>query len=427
MKSNNVIALLLAAVLAGCGGGGGGGNGGTPAAPTPTPGTPNELVVTVSGDKSTGYVNKPTVSVTICNQANSSCQTVDNILLDTGSYGLRVFRNGVSNGLTSLLDSLPQQQVGSAPVAECVQFADGSSSWGPVRVASVVLGAEPAVQVPIHVMDAGFGNPAVCGTPDTGPEAAGFNGILGVGVFARDCGAGCENNTDNGMYYTCTGASCTGMKVPQSSQVQNPVTALTTDFNGVVVDLTQSTTQAAVPESGSGTVYGKLLLGIGTRSNNIPESVTTFGVTASGQFPTFSTTINAVDGSAVTPQTFSSFLDTGSNGIFIPSNAGVVTSSLPICNPLTDWFCPPATRTFSATNSSAEGKAGATNSPFTFQIANAQTLFSNPNAVVFNDLGGPSPPGSELDFGLPFFLGRKVFVGVSGTSSSLGTGPYWAY
>jgi hypothetical protein len=58
-----------------------------------------------------------------------------------------------------------------------------------------------------------------------------------------------------------------------------------------------------------------------------------------------------------------------------------------------------------------------------FQIANTERLVDTGNAV-FNNLGGDF---STFDWGLPFFLGRTVFVGIEGQPSSLGTGPFFAF
>jgi hypothetical protein len=34
---------------------------------------------------------------------------------------------------------------------------------------------------------------------------------------------------------------------------------------------------------------------------------------------------------------------------------------------------------------------------------------------------------SSFDWGLPFFYGRRVFIGIDGQASSLGTGPFYAF
>jgi hypothetical protein len=64
-----------------------------------------------------------------------------------------------------------------------------------------------------------------------------------------------------------------------------------------------------------------------------------------------------------------------------------------------------------------------------FGVANANTQLSG-NNMVFANLAGASGSdiSSDFDWGLPFFYGRKVYVGITGkTATGLGTGPYWAY
>ncbi|HVA01328.1 MAG TPA: DUF3443 family protein, partial [Terriglobia bacterium] len=71
--------------------------------------------------------------------------------------------------------------------------------------------------------------------------------------------------------------------------------------------------------------------------------------------------------------------------------------------------------------------------PVSFSIANADALF-NANGgtnAAFNDLGGDSgtsPSTDYFDFGMPFFYGRNVFVGIENEPGPNGVvGPYWAY
>lgn len=357
----------------------------------------NVLPVSVNGSlcSANSYPNKPCVSVTVCTPGTTTCQRVDDILMDTGSYGLRIFKQALSV-------SLLQETVGSGTLAECIQYGDGSSNWGPVQTASVILGNEPAVEVPIQVIDSTFGSlPWPCQNADQSPEAAGFNGVLGVGLFIEDCGQACADSADIGIYYACTGSICSGTAVALSSQVQNPVALLPQDNNGMIVQFPD------VPPGGTPSVNGSLILGIGTRSNNAPSAVTTYGADLFGEFVT---TLDGVP--------YSSFIDSGTNGLFFASPS---SSLLPSCAFIySDWFCPSSTTSLSATNTGASGSPGGMVS---FQIGNFISLINSSNSV-FAEIGGNS---ADFEWGLPFFLGRSVYVGLEGRGSSLGGGPYWAY
>ena len=358
----------------------------------------NVLPITVNGSLCSvnSYLNKPCVSVTVCTPGTKTCQTVDDILLDTGSAGLRIFQQALNV-------FLPQVASGSGSLAECIQFGDGSSEWGPVLMAGVLLGDEPAIQIPIQVIDSSFGSlPSTCLNAQLTPADAGFNGILGVGLFIQDCGSACASIARNGMYYTCSGSVCSGTTVALSSQVQNPVALLPKDNNGVIVQL------PSVPRGGVSSVNGSLVLGIGTQSNNTPSAVQTYPV---NQFGEFITNLNGIS--------YDSFIDTGSNGLFFSSPS---TSLLPECRaPYSAWFCPTATIDLSATNMEASGSPS---DAVSFQIGNFVSLVSSFDSV-FVEIGGNSAGG--FDWGLPFHFGRNIFVGFEGRSSSLGEGPYWAY
>src|SRR5512140_1262077 len=65
-------------------------------------GGPNVVPISVTGTGcgANAYLNEPCVSVTICVPGTSQCQTVPNVLLDTGSTGLRVFKKALTLALS---------------------------------------------------------------------------------------------------------------------------------------------------------------------------------------------------------------------------------------------------------------------------------------------------------------------------------------
>ena len=399
-------ALLAGAIglLAGasCGSGSGGGStsttgGGSGTTPPATINNIQPIQVTIG--PAGNDVNELLTSVTICEPQTSTCQTISNILVDTGSTGLRIVAPVVTLSLPRATDT------SGNPIGNCIAFASDTYAWGPVATADVQLAGEVASSVPIQLIGApSFPDaPADCQTGGSEVNAAvlGANGILGVGVFQQDCGSACTGSTGPAIYFGCPSSGCVAEAVSLQQQVQNPVGLFPQDNNGLIITL------PALDPGGNQSVSGSLTFGIGTQSNNALSAVQIYTTDSNGNF---SVTFNG--------QTYSeSFLDSGSNGIFFLDSGSL---GIPACSNDTSFYCPSTTVAYSAITT---GLNGATNT-IAFDIANADTLFSTGN-TAFNDLGGPNVGG--FDLGLPFFFGRNVYLAIQGASTSGGTGPYWAF
>jgi Protein of unknown function (DUF3443) len=388
-----------------CGGGGGG------ASAVPTPAAPsNEVAVIV--DKGPDPVSNPTANtlyttVTVCVPGSATCQTIDHIQVDTGSVGLRIL------GPPVLTLSLPAAQATDGnSLLECTQFV-GAYSWGSIASADIQVAGEKASSVPVQVIgSSAFAVPAACankGTAEDSVAAFGANGILGVGVFAQDCGTFCRDNVANSYYYSCTAAACSEIAAPLSTQVLNPVPLFPVDNNGSIIVL------PTVADAGAATVSGSLIFGIDTQSNNASGSETILVLDGSGDFTT------TVDSETLSQ----SFIDSGTNGLFFYDPN--LQSSLCTASGFTGFYCPASPQTLTATLTGA-GTAPATTTA-TFTIDNAQTLLTNsPSFAAFaTDAGTYSSNTLAFDWGLPFFYGRRVATAIEGKTTTVGTGPYVAF
>jgi uncharacterized protein DUF3443 len=398
----NILLFALSPILllaAGCGGGSS--SPGSNNNPIPTSGQ-NVQSIAVNSGPLNNYANGVFTSVTVCVPGSSNCQTINDVLVDTGSSGLRL----LSSALTL---SLPQQTAsGGSPVVECFQFLDGVT-WGPVRAADIKLAGEQASSVPIQVIgDPGFPTvPSSCtsaGAPEDTLQKLLANGILGISPFRQDCGPACaiSGSGNPGLYYICPASGCTQTQEGLAQQLQNPVWMFSQDNNGLVVAL------PSVPATGAPSLSGSLIFGVSTQSNNALGSAKVFTLDANGNITT------SFRGQSYT----NSFIDTGSNGIFFLTST---ITGIPTCpSPNSGFYCPSSTQNLSATQIGANG----TSANVSFSVANADTLFATPN-FAFNDLAGTN--AGVFDWGLPFFFGHDVFMGIEGQSSPAGLGPFWAY
>jgi hypothetical protein len=385
-----LLCAFLVASLAACGGGGSD-TGSGPSTGT-TPATPaNVASLTVEAGPGNN-VNIPYVDVTVCLPGTSTCQTIDHVLVDTGSTGLRLLASAVT-GL-----QLPAHTTStSSTITECAQFLN-FVTWGPIKRADVAIGGKRAPSVPVQIIaDPGFSViPSSCGraaSAATSTSDLGANGVLGVGLFAND----------GQLYYNCNPTSrFTNCRttLTAAQQVQNPVALFASDNNGVVVQL------PALSSAGSARVEGKLIFGIDTQSNNQLGAARVIQTDSSGYFTT------TYKGQALR----NSFIDSGSNGLYF-DDAGVT----PCTGLNSGFYCPPNALGLSATM----GLIANGSDEVRFSIGNAATLLSS-TSWAYNNLGGVMS-GPSFDWGLPFFFGRSVFTVIEGGTTRVGPGPLYAY
>ena len=302
------LTALICLAATSCGGSspiptGGGSSGST----TVTPASNVASVVVNGGPVALQYpaVNTLYTTVTVCAPGSTTqCQTIDNIQVDTQSYGLRI--------LASVLTiSLPVTTASDGnSLVECTQFVDGYS---------LGAGGErgPADERREGLFDPGSGHRIV-------EFHHGARRLFGYRSRGRHRGdIRCQRHRRHrhfppGLRAVLCGdrhPTATTIPVPRpratpsprrlTRQVANPVPFFAVDNNGTMIILPN------VAESGAATVTGSLIFGVDTESNNTSGSQTVLAVQGSadlmpGDLPTIFAGQTLAD----------SFIDSGSNALY---------------------------------------------------------------------------------------------------------------
>jgi hypothetical protein len=418
MRITHLLVVLAPCLLCACIGG----NKGTATNTVPPTPTVNTLAVVVDAGPvaAGGAINRLYVTVKVCVPGSTTCANVDHVLLDTGSWGLRLVRSVLTASGVTLAPSTDAQ---SQTIEECATFA-GGQTWGPVAPADVTLAGEVASKVPVQVLDdtnTGAAPPASCsnnGSVHNQVTDLLANGILGVGVFAQDCGAACVSPAPaaNSNYYGCTAAGvCTAENIALANQVTNPVALFAADNNGVIVNLPNL--QNA---NGDATVAGEVIFGLGTQTDN---ALPTMGLTVLGADPTtgdFNTTFNG--GTTALP----ALIDSGTDDYAFADtdpNMASCTATPPNNAAWVGYYCPiVAPQSLSAVNTGV----GANNATNTVQFAIADPNSFVSTATAFINLGG-GQGSTRFTWGMPFFYGRKIYIGIDKAMVGTLQGPFYAY
>jgi hypothetical protein len=375
-----------------------------------TPATGNNTMP-VHVDQSSGTVNALLASIQVCvpgSQSPAQCVSVDNMLVDTGSTGVRITARAIPTLAPLLLTQAGavDDTSGALPIAECMPFASGYT-WGSVKRADIVMGSKTASNLPIQLIsDGAFDTPGDCsahGGPDLG-SFAGINGIIGIDNFTSDSADAIKTAIPGNYYYCSTQNSCVSTRMLASKEVTNPVSAFAADNNGTVIRL------PALAAGGQTSVTGQLVFGVNTQQNNaMPAKPTVFAVDKYGTFTT-----------QYQGQVFNrSAIDSGTNSYAFADDAIPYDPS--------KWYVPTSTLQLTATMEATNGSGAPVQMPFS--VGNVYSLTATGNAALDNvgSYFAGTADNRMFLWGLPFFYGRNVYTVIGPAKIGQQTGPFVAF
>ena len=329
--------------------------------------------------------NRMVVTVTICEPGTARCATIDDVMVDTGSTGLRLEASAVPPSLR-----LPAfTGAGDRPLAECLRFIH-DDAWGPLVRADLRIGGMIATDLPIQIIaDDDRPRPRACPTSTVKPTS---NGTLGIGPNLFDCGGSCEQGLRSpGVFIKVDGSASEGDawspfqgRVPQASRLPNPVSRFPDHANGIVIDLPRS------PAGGADELVGSLTFGVGTAPNNRLGAAGVIRLDGRGRFTT------VFDGVAYPD----SYIDSGTGTTLLNDD------SLPRCAGMAWAYCPVPDRTLNATIVGADGAT----MRIAFTVGDYRAALDRSVGAWDGFAEVAEPSSRAFVWGAPLFLGRRVFV-----------------
>ena len=342
--------------------------------------------------------NRMVVQVTVCVPGSRNCTTIDDVMVDTGSTGLRLDASVVPSWLRLPPVLGPHRR----PMAECLRFL-ADDAWGPLARADVLIGGLTASGLPIQIIEtAAPEQPASCPRSEVAPTS---NGTLGVGSHLTDCQGDCRQSKADPMYFECGTERCEPLDglVAKAYRLPNPVTFFDGHDNGIVFDL-PDVTGAGARES-----VGTLTFGVGSDDGDRFRSAAILRLDERGHF----TIVYA--GSAY-PE---SYIDSGTETWIVPD----VTLSR--CPGMPWAFCvaPAATR-----EAVAIGRDGA-RTVLPFRVGDYRQIRHQGFGASGEIAVAARPQSSAFVWGAPFFIGRRIAVVLEGRRVPGNTnldGPFYA-
>lgn len=327
--------------------------------------------------------NRLVLSVTVCEPDRGRCATIDDVMVDTGSTGLRLEASAVPSWLRlpSLLG--PDHQ----PLAECLHFVH-DDAWGLLYRADVRMGGLTAPRLPVQIIaDGDDPQPASCPRSTVRPTS---NGTLGLSPDLTDCRGPCRQDPSHPGYYTCRDGTCVPVQgdVEPAYRLPNPVPALPRHNNGFVVEL------PAAPPGGAAEIAGTLTFGVGTSATNQLGASHVLPLDGHGRY----TTVH--DGRRYP----ASIIDSGTETYVLADD------HLPRCESLAWAYCADPERQL---ESDMIGDDGA-RFPMRFEVGDYRAIRDRRVGVSDRLAVAADPASPTFVWGAPFFMGKRVSIVLDG-------------
>lgn len=329
--------------------------------------------------------NRLVVSVKICEPGSSRCATIDNVMVDTGSTGLRLEASAVP----SWLNLPPFLGPDHRQMAECLHFVH-DDAWGFLYRGDVHMGGLTAAGLPLQIIaDGNAPQPASCPVSTVHPTS---NGTLGLSPDLTDCRGACRQNFSRPGVYTCGNGTCVPIqgKVGPAYRLLNPVAALPKHNNGVVFDLPAS------PAEGAAEIAGTLTFGVETSDNNRLNASRFLRLDERDHFTT------VYDGLGY-PE---SYIDSGTETFVLADDL------LPRCGGMGRAYCADPERQLEAVMVGNDGAR----LPMRFAVGDYRSSRQHRVGASGNVAVAADPASRAFVWGAPFFLGKRVSIVLDGMS-----------
>lgn len=327
--------------------------------------------------------NRLVVSLTVCEPGSRRCATIDDVMVDTGSTGLRLEASAVPSWLRLPPFLGPDHQ----PLAECLHFVH-DDAWGLLYRADVHMGGLTAAGLPLQIIaDGDDPQPASCPRSTVRPTS---NGTLGLSPDPTDCRGACRQSPSHPGVYTCGDGDCVPIQgeVEPAYRLPNPVSALPRHDNGAVFDLPAS------PSGGTAEIVGTLTFGVGTSDNNRLGASHVLRIDKNGHFTTVHDGLDFPE----------SYIDSGTETYVLADG------HLPRCEGLAWAYCADPERQLEAAMIGADGAR----LPMRLAVGDYRALRGRQVGASGGLAVAADPASPAFVWGAPFFLGKRISIVLDG-------------